>query len=257
MNTKLIPKVAYRYQEIGSTNNAAVKAITAGDMPAAGAVFITEAQSAGRGQAGNQWHASPGDNLTLSLVIYPDHLAVDRLYALTQLSGLAVAETVAHFLPPGLAATVRIKWPNDVYVSDHKIAGILVQNGLRGSRISWSVLGVGLNVNEGDFPPALEATATSLALLCGHDFDKTMVLDFLLQRFAANYEDAATHRLAQLDARYHRLLYRHNLPGRYQNPATGERFFAILRGVNQTGQLRLEMAEGGERVFSLREVRFI
>lgn len=257
MNTKLIPKVAFRFADLSSTNDAAVQAITAGEMPAAGAVFLTDAQSAGRGQGTNQWHASPGDNLTLSLVIYPDHLAVDRLYALTQLSGLAVAETVANFLPSVLAATVRIKWPNDVYVGDRKVAGILVQNGLRGNRISWSVLGVGLNVNEGNFPPPLDTTATSLALLCGYDMDKEAVLDFLLQRLAANYDDTFAHRLPELNARYHRLLYRHNLPGRYKNTETEERFFAILRGVNEAGQLRLELAEGGERVFSLREVRFI
>jgi len=191
------------------------------------------------------------------MVAYPDHLAVARLFALTQLTGMAVAETVAHFLPTPLAATVRLKWPNDVYVGDQKIAGILVQNGLRGSAVSWSVLGIGLNVNETSFPVELRAGATSLQLLTGAELDKAAVLDFLLLRLAANYAFTHPARLSALGQAYHRLLYRLNVPGRYLEVDSGERFFAVVRGVNAAGQLRLELAEGGERVFSLREVRFV
>lgn len=257
VNTTLFPKVASHAELTDGTNAAAMRAIATNEPPAAGAVFLAEAQSAGRGQGANHWHATPGANLTFSLVVYPDHLAVARLFALTQLSGLAVAETVAHFLPAPLAATIRLKWPNDVYVGDQKIAGILVQNGLRGSSVSWSVLGIGLNVNETDFPPELQTTATSLQLLTGAPLDKAKVLDFLLARLAANYAFTHPARLVNLGAAYHRLLYRLNLPGRYLDVESGERFFAVLRGVNEAGQLRLELAEGGERVVSLREVRFI
>jgi BirA family biotin operon repressor/biotin-[acetyl-CoA-carboxylase] ligase len=191
------------------------------------------------------------------MVVYPDHLAVDRIFTLTQLSGLAVAETVAYFLKTQLAATVRLKWPNDVYVGDQKIAGILVQNGLRGKTVSWSVIGIGLNVNETDFPEELSEKATSLALLMGLTFATDEVLEFLLARLAQNYHLSAPKRLKELGHRYQGLLYRHNVPGRYQEVATGTYFFAVLRGVNDIGQLRLELAEGGERVFSLREVRFV
>lgn len=257
MNTTLFPKVACYYELTDGTNAAAIRAIASGTPPSPGAVFLAEAQSAGRGQGSNQWHATPGANLTLSMVVYPDHLAVARLFALTQLTGMAVAETVAHFLPASVAATVRLKWPNDVYVGDQKIAGILVQNGLRGSAVSWSVLGIGLNVNETEFPEELQATAISLQLLTGSKLDKAVVLNFLLKRLAINYAFTHPARLADLGAAYHRLLYRLNVPGRYLNVETGERFFAVVRGVNAAGQLRLELAEGGERVFSLREVRFV
>jgi len=252
----LIPKVARRFEVLESTNTAIIKALNAGDEIVNGTVFLSSAQTAGRGQGTNSWHASPGANLTLSMAAFPDHLSVDRLFALNQVSGLAVADTVKYFLPDGLAASVRLKWPNDVYVGKQKIAGILVQNGLRGNTVSWSVMGIGLNVNENKFPEDLQRTATSLALLGGHNLELEEVLNFLLQRLAANYNFLQPGLLQELDQRYHQELYRLNVPSRYQLVETGVNFFAVLRGVNAAGQLRLELAEGGERVFSLREVRF-
>ncbi len=257
MNTPLIPKVARRFEVLESTNVALIGALNAGAVNVNGTVFISNAQTAGRGQGTNSWHTSPGANLTLSMAAFPDHLAVDRLFALNQFAGLAVADTAKHFLPEPLAREVRLKWPNDVYVGKQKIAGILVQNGLRGSTVSWSVIGVGLNVNEKDFPEGLRQTATSLALLAGRVFDLEEVLNFLFERLAANYDLLEPGLLRQLDQQYHQELYRLNVPARYQLAETGENFFAILRGVNAAGQLRLELAEGGERVFSLREVRFV
>ncbi len=257
VNTILFPKVARHYEQTDGTNAEAIRAVTSTTPPAPGTVFLADKQTAGRGQGSNTWHATARANLLLSLMVYPDHLAVDRLFVLTQLSGLAVAETVAHFLPAATAATVRLKWPNDVYVGQQKIAGILVQNGLRGSSVSWSVLGIGLNVNEVDFPEALTASATSLTLLTGQLFEREKILDFLLTRLAENYTLTHPDKLASLDKAYHQLLYRRNQPGRYQEVATGENFFAILRGVTTAGQLRLELATGAERLFSLRELRFI
>ncbi len=257
INTTLFPKVARHYEATGGTNAEAILAVTSSEPPAPGSVFLADAQTDGRGQGTNTWHATSEANILLSLIVYPDHLAVDRLFVLTQLSGLAVAETVAHFLPAHQAANVRLKWPNDVYVGNQKIAGILVQNGLRGSKISWSVLGIGLNVNENDFPEELRASATSLRLLGGAEVNRAPVLEFLLARLATNYSYTHPSRLTELDTAYHRILYRRNLPGRYREVATGENFFAVLRGVTPAGQLRLELAEGGERLFSLRELRFI
>jgi BirA family biotin operon repressor/biotin-[acetyl-CoA-carboxylase] ligase len=253
----LIPKVARHFEELESTNAAVIRALNVGEEVANGAVFLTDAQTSGRGQGTNSWYATPGANLTFSMAAYPDHLAVERLFALNQLSSLAVADTVKRFLPDELATTVRLKWPNDVYVGKQKIAGILVQNGLRGSTVSWSVIGIGLNVNETNFPENLKETATSLALLAGRNFDLKGVLDYLLERLADNYKLTNPGLLWELDNRYHQQLYRLNVPGRYQLVENGVNFFAVLRGVNEAGLLRLEMAEGGERVFSLREVRFV
>lgn len=256
MNTTLFPKVARWYDTLPSTNEAAIQDISARKGADAGAVYWTEEQSKGRGQGSNRWHATPAANLTISIVAYPSHLPIDRLFALTQLTGLAVADTVRHFLPER-AAEVTLKWPNDVYVGKQKIAGILVQNGLRGSQISWSVFGIGLNVNEKDFPPELTTTATSLRLLAGADFDREAVANRLFSAFSKAYELTSPARLPELDQAYHQSLYLRNTQARYRNLESGEIFAAIIRGVTPSGQLRLEMADGREQLFSLREIGFL
>ncbi|MEM9259156.1 MAG: biotin--[acetyl-CoA-carboxylase] ligase [Bacteroidota bacterium] len=256
INTPLFPKVARRYESIASTNQAAITAINAGETLAPGTVFWADDQTAGRGQGGNRWFSSPNANLALSIISYPDHLLADRIFSLTQAAAIAVAETVVAHLPEEQASKVRIKWPNDVYVGDRKIAGILVQNGLRGSRVSWSVIGVGLNVNERAFPEALANTATSLFLLSGSQYDRDQVADSLFSAFSEAYllTDPATTR--ELTIRYHEQLYLKGVPASYLAVATGHTFQAVLTGVDALGRLRLKTPTG-EQVFSLREVRFV
>lgn len=227
------------------------------EPPGHGDVFLADEQTAGRGQGNNSWFATPGANLSFSLICYPDHLSVDQIFALTQVPALALVAAVREWIPAELAARVKLKWPNDVYVDDQKIAGILVQNGLRGNTVAWTVIGIGFNVNEVNFPPDLAASATSLKQLVGRSFDRKKVLDRVLHHLASAYSQTAPTELAQLRSAYHRELYRLNLPGRYRRTQDGTTFFAILRGVAAGGRLRLEHASGEEELFSLREVGFI
>ena len=261
LNTPQIPKVSFRYDTLDSTNAEALRQLnaqgpTATTVPA-GAVFRTHAQTAGRGQGANAWHATPGDNLTLSVVLRPDHLTAARLFALVQYTGLSVAATVNAFLPPDAAATGRVKWPNDVYVGDRKIAGVLVQNGLRGSAVAWSVLGVGLNVNESTFPPELQPSAVSLKQLTGRTLDPDAVANRLYQELSTAYPLTAPSALPRLDAAYHQLLYRKDIPTLFTLTATGQPFVGIIRGVDAAGNLRVEQSIGREAAFAVGEVRVV
>ena len=220
-----------------------------------GAVYLAEHQSAGRGQGPNRWHATPSANLTLSAASMPDHLAVADLFLLTAVAALAVADAVRPRLPPG---TVTVKWPNDVYAGNQKLAGVLIQNGLRGQRIAWSVTGIGLNVNEADFPPELTATATSLRLLTGRDHDREALLTDLLAALSARY--AQTHTApgrAILLAEYHEHLYRRHQPADFREVATRVRFRGRILGVSPDGRLRIDVDGAGERRFALRELRYL
>lgn len=255
VNTPFFPKVARHYDVTSSTNAEAVAAVSGEAPPPPGAVFLTEAQTAGRGQGTNAWHATAGDNLTLSVVAYPDHLAAQRLFVLNQYVSLAVAATVRRHLPPGPAAGVRVKWPNDVYVGDQKIAGVLIQNGLRGSTVGWSVIGVGLNVNETDFPPALRRTATSLAILNGRAVDRAAVLQTLFGELTDLYALTAGPGQKLLAKRYHTELYRRDEVATYRETAGGPPFAAIFRRVDDHGRAVLSV-NGRERTYALREVAF-
>jgi BirA family biotin operon repressor/biotin-[acetyl-CoA-carboxylase] ligase len=144
---------------------------------------------------------------------------------------LAVAAVVRELIKPPVVAAVSLKWPNDVYVGDQKIAGILVQNGLRGKAIAWSVIGIGLNVNEVNFPSELTTVATSLRLLTGRQLDRQAVRGSPLRAVATPVLPHDSGRMGQLQRDYHRQLYRLNQPGRYQRTNDNSTFFAILRGV--------------------------
>lgn len=234
-----------------------LEALNAGEKLNDGAVFITDDQSAGRGQGKNHWHATPGDNLTLSILVRPDHLAVDHLFVLNQFVSLALATAIEQLLPARLAATVRIKWPNDIYVGDRKIAGILIQNGLRGSRIQWSVIGIGLNVNENSFPPELAHSATSLRILTGTPVALEPVLQVLFAEFTRLYPLTSGSEQGQLAAAYHANLYRLEEWAVYREVATAREFRGRIAGVTGAGRLRVQLADGTVPSFDLQSLRFV
>ncbi|CAH0999607.1 Bifunctional ligase/repressor BirA [Neolewinella maritima] len=247
----LVPKVAKQFARLASTNTALVTDLGTSAPPPHGAVYLTHEQTAGRGQGSNHWHSSPGANLTLSVLLRPDHLSVDRLLALTQFIALSVADTVQQHLP-GKAVTV--KWPNDVYVGDQKIAGVLLQNGLRGTQLQWAVAGIGLNVNESHFPAPLDRTATSLALQLGTSLSLDTVRDTLFAHLTAWYDVLEAGRYATLYDAYHERLYLREQMAEFEVTATGERLSACIQGVDPDGRLIL-LHGGVKRTFALREVR--
>ena len=107
-------------------------------------------QTAGRGQRGNSWESERGQNLLLALVARPAFLPAAAQFRLSQTIALAVADTVARYTDD-----VAVKWPNDVYVGDRKICGMLIENSLKGQQMHTSTIGIGLNVNETAFPEYL------------------------------------------------------------------------------------------------------
>ncbi len=253
----LVPKVALHFTRLPSTNAALVEAVSTAQGLREGDVYLTDEQTAGRGQGANGWHATPGKNLTFSLLLYPDHLAVDALFTLSRFTSIAIAATVRYFIGSELAQTVRIKWPNDVYVADRKIAGILIQNGLRGSTVQWSVVGIGLNVNETDFPPALRPTATSLATLHGEALSLERVRDRLFANLARCYTDTFPAGRASLEEAYHGQLYQLGQPAPYLHLDRQERFSGSVRGVDSDGRLLVERSDGSVEAFELRSLRWL
>lgn len=112
--------------------------------------FLTlHTQTAGRGQRGNRWESTPGANVTMSVMIRPDRLPAAKVFLVSEATALAVADVAQQLLGPRF--NVEIKWPNDIYVDNFKIAGILIENSLTGSYIDRCIAGIGLNVNQQQF----------------------------------------------------------------------------------------------------------
>ncbi len=136
-------------ESVDSTNNYAANLVHQANC-INGTVILADDQYLGKGQRGSEWLTSKGDNLTSSIIIYPDKLAVDDQFYLTCMAALSVVDTLK-----GYGIQANIKWPNDIYVNQEKIGGILIENVIQGNLIKTAIIGIGLNVNS--FPKAFNA----------------------------------------------------------------------------------------------------
>ena len=108
----------------------------------------TDFQTAGRGQTGNGWESEKGKNLLVSVLLKYPEIAASEQWRLSMLVAVTLYEAIAQFVPEQM---LTIKWPNDIYVGSRKICGILIENSLRGNRLSSSIIGIGLNINQRNF----------------------------------------------------------------------------------------------------------
>lgn len=134
-----------KLEVVDSTNNYAAKLIKSGEIEP-GTVILADNQTAGRGQRMAEWRSNPGENLTFSCYVEKVNLSVQRQFVLSQVVALILVE---FFNKLGLEA--EVKWPNDILVDRKKIAGVLIENQLKGADISSSIIGVGINVNQSNF----------------------------------------------------------------------------------------------------------
>ncbi|WP_139925827.1 biotin--[acetyl-CoA-carboxylase] ligase [Hymenobacter sp. DG01] len=214
-----------------------------------GCCVITDKQTAGRGQRGNQWEAAPGENLTLSVVWHPGFLPAADQFLLSQAVALAVHDWLVTLLGPDPA--LRVKWPNDIFFGHQKLGGILIENTLNGPKIQHSIVGIGLNINQRQFEVP---TATSLGCLTGRAYTLPALVARLLESLERRYLQLRSGKVGALRAEYLRVLYRFQEEHEYE--AAGRRFRGQIVGVDETG--RLAVATKGElHYFDLKEIRYI
>jgi BirA family transcriptional regulator, biotin operon repressor / biotin---[acetyl-CoA-carboxylase] ligase len=176
LRTNRFGRRAEFYAAIDSTNRRAIE--LAAEGAPAGTVVITDHQTAGRGRHGRSWNDEPGLNLLLSVLLRP-RLAPEHFGLMTLAAGVAVAEAVEAFTAPLAPA---LKWPNDVLLEGRKTCGMLLEAKHAAGEPPAVVLGIGLNVNQVDFPAPLADTATSLHLATGRTVPRLELLATLLER---------------------------------------------------------------------------
>jgi len=162
MDTRWLGHALRHLERCGSTNDEASTWARAGAPH--GAVVIADAQDRGRGRLGRAWHSPPGESLYFSAVLRPE-LDPRLLPPLVLALGVGLYDAVAE-----TGARPDLKWPNDLLLDGRKLAGMLTEMSTAGSRVSFVIAGIGVNLNNRAFPPPLDATATSLALALGRDF---------------------------------------------------------------------------------------
>ena len=206
-------------------------------------VVATDYQTAGKGCGSNAWESERGKNLTFSMLIHPDGIAAREQFRITEVVSVALCRT----LQPYIYNKVEIKWPNDIYVGDRKLCGILIENRLQGNVIVDCIIGIGLNVNQRTFVSDAP-NPVSMYQLTGQETDREALLADFLQTFDQEWQNKTN------GSEYRELLYRKGKDGLYEDK-TG-RFVARLADVLPDGRLLLVDEAGKERTYAFKEVSF-
>jgi len=229
-----------------STNSLAEELVSNDSIPN-GYVVITANQTAGRGQFGNTWEVDPGVNLTFSVIYKNIELPVRDQFFLNIITSLAVYQTLQVYV----SKKIVVKWPNDIYCNQNKIAGILIKNYVRGSQIINSIIGIGLNVNQEKFATD---KATSMLLLEGKEFELNEVLNSVLENLEFYFLKLQRNENKVLKALYLQNLFLIDQYHQFESPNLGS-FKGKIQGIDSLGNLEVLI---GDRLqtFGLKEISY-
>ncbi len=282
------------FKSIDSTNLQAHR-----ELPHAeeGTVWVADFQTAGRGQRGNSWESSKGENLLFTILLRPDFVPVADQFSISQITALAI---VKYLESKGLQP--KIKWPNDIYINDKKICGILIEHTLSGANLSASILGIGININQMVFesdapnptslllelqqrnstlPPELwkmqQTVSTPRSELPERDckleqmilLDRPVELELVLQQLFSLYEELHVEvekvgcgeiedlSAGAINREYLFYMYRYNQLSGYIETETGNKIMGRIKGINRYGCLLLEKEDGIIQEYAFQQIRYI
>jgi len=239
--------IIYR-EKLSSTNAVAASLIATEKIPE-GTVLHAGYQSDGRGQRGNNWESEAGMNLCMSVILYPGFLGPENQFLISKIISLALCDFLNKYTDH-----ISIKWPNDIYIKDDKIAGILIEHSLFGNSIQSTIAGLGINLNQTVFR-SNAPNPISIKNITGKETDQALALKEICTLLNDWYIKLVEGKLSLIDETYNNFLYR---MGQWEKFRQGDREFkAFIRGTNQSGHLILE--EKGDIIssFAFNEIDFI
>lgn len=236
---------------VSSTNDYMLEHIKSGEISEEGSVVVANYQSAGKGLDQNKWESEAGKNLTFSILLKPGFLKADQQFQLTKIISLAVFDFIRNYLPN---ERIKVKWPNDVYVGNKKIAGMLINNTIQGKEIMFTVVGIGININQQTFGHDV-LNPTSLWHYLSTDLKLDYCLKNVLSHIEKRYRQLKDNDSYQINFDYKKALYRLNDFNLYKYKETV--ISARITGVNEYGQIKLIQKDGAEIICDLKEIEFI
>jgi BirA family biotin operon repressor/biotin-[acetyl-CoA-carboxylase] ligase len=245
-NTIFLGKDIINLPECHSTNEIAMAKVKSKDG-AEGTIIVTENQTKGKGQRGNVWYTQAGKNLTFSLILSPKFLKPLDQFNLNVIASKAIHEVLSQYVH-GL----KIKWPNDiVHEEDGKLGGILIENIIGQNSIEYSIVGIGLNLNQLTFEIS---SATSVAKLSGGEVEKWEIFKLLIQKIESNYLELKKGNMKNLKNYYMHHLYRFDQMAKYKDSIE---FEGKIVAINDYGQLGIQKKEGMVNYYNFKEVCFL
>lgn len=247
LETKWMARKFFWTEKTDSTNIwAKEQAKKNGGAELNGALFLAEEQTAGRGRFGRVWTSPAGQNAYMTLLLWKPETALENTSQLTLVMGLSVAQAAGNLT----GQKAGIKWPNDVVISGKKICGILTEMQIKDMAPEFVLIGVGVNINQREFPEEISDKATSLSLESGKSLDRMMVIAEIMKCFEKNYElFLKTQNLSLLKQDYEDLLLNKDQQVRILEKECESR--GTARGITEQGELLVEDENGMVRkIFS-------
>jgi BirA family biotin operon repressor/biotin-[acetyl-CoA-carboxylase] ligase len=235
-----------KIEKVNSTNSY-ISELPAG-IPEGSVIWALD-QTEGRGQGNNKWESEPGKNLTFSIILYPKFLLAGDQFYLSKVISLAVVDFIALFTD-----NVSIKWPNDIYVGDKKIAGILIENSIEGERIIQSIAGIGVNINQKKFSD-YALNPLSLNQLTGNEYDLEEMFNIILDLITYRYFLLKENAFEIINENYHDALFRLNKMANYF--ASGKYFKGMIIDVESNGTLVISDENKKVYKFLHKEVEYV
>ena len=214
-----------------------------------GTVVITDYQTAGRGQKGNSWESERGKNLTFSILLHPNHIPPGKQLILSQLISIAIVGVLKEY-----DRHFTIKWPNDIYWKEKKIAGMLIEVDLTGSSLSNAIIGIGININQRHFKSDAP-NPVSLTQITGKEHNLSELLEKILDSIVDAYNKYSPDNEEEIRQKYMALLFRNK--GVYPYLYGEEIFNASIEGIEPNGQLILKKENGSIHTFAFKEISFV
>lgn len=247
MKTGFVGKEVLTFTELGSTNDYC-KELLSRQRVTEGTVVNAKWQSSGRGLGNNSWESDPGSNLTFSIILYPHFLEASAQFYISMVTSLGITD----FLED-ITGNISIKWPNDIYAGEKKIAGILIENSVTENSIVDSIVGIGININQTQFRGSVP-NPVSLAQLVPEPPSLKKSLQRICERIEHLYTVLKRGDKEELKARYTKKLFRLNETHMFME---GSRLFnGVIRGVDDFGRLVLETGPGQLNNYGFKEIEF-
>ena len=241
---KFIQKIG----ETDSTNLYLRKLLNESDLPNFFCVS-TDFQTNGRGQQGTVWESNRGENLLFSFLIHSEKIPLNQQFLLSEIVSIGMCNALKYS-----NLDTKIKWANDIFYQDKKLAGILIETIIAGGKMKYAIVGVGLNVNQTEFSENLP-NAISLRQIFGKELDKQTILENILTEISVLFENFDLKNSDDFQKKYFELLYRNS--GYHLFEEKNDKFYAKILSVAPDGCLKLLTDNNLEKSFYFKEVKFI
>ena len=244
----IIGSKLFFFENLQSTNTHAANLLKNDDLPE-GTIVYTNFQLAGRGQMGNRWESEDGKNLLISIVLFPSMINPTNQFLISMAISLGICDFIKRCSP-----VCAIKWPNDIYVNNDKIAGILIKNSIMGDQIENTIAGIGLNINQDKFISDAP-NPVSLSLITGMSYDLTCCLNQLASDLDIRYKQLISESYARIKHEYVSQLYRLNEWCNFKD--MNGIYTGRILSVTDSGRLKIERRDGNISEYSFKEIDFI